>query len=165
MVEREAKTILQPAFVTDSTLGRLAKWLRLAGFDTRYDPLPPDWRRLGEYAAVEKRNVLTRTHRVMERFGAIPGLLIRFDSPIEQVRQVMRYFNISRNDLRPLSRCSRCNCGLQTADRSDFQDTVPDFIRLRHTRFLMCDQCGRIYWPGTHSARMTNLFERWFEGD
>jgi uncharacterized protein len=163
MVERTADFVTQPAFVADSTLGRLAKWLRLAGFDTRYDPLPPDWRRLREYVVVENRKVLTRTRRVMERFVAIQGLLIRFDAPIEQVRQVMNYFNISRNDLRPLSRCSRCNRRLQTVDRTYFQNAVPDFVRQRHTRFLMCGQCGRIYWPGTHSTRMTNLFERWFE--
>lgn len=153
----------RPAFVAESTLGKLAKWLRLAGFDTLYDTLPPDWQRLRAYADAEHRVVLSRTRRVIGRLKADQGLLIQFDAPIEQMRQVIRYFNIRRRDLRPLSRCSRCNNRLRPADETHIQNAVPDFVRQRHMRFMMCAQCGRIYWPGTHSSRMVDLFQRWFE--
>jgi uncharacterized protein len=165
MADRLVRPIDPLAFVAESTLGRLAKWLRLAGFDTRYDPLPPEWRRLRGYAITENRIVLTRTLRVAKRLVAGQGLLIRFDAPIAQVRQVVKYFNIGRRDLKPQSRCSRCNRWLQLPDQAYLQAGVPDFIRQRHERFLACNQCGRIYWAGSHSARMEGLFDRWFSSD
>jgi uncharacterized protein with PIN domain len=170
MAERNAKFIPQPAFVAESTLGKLSTWLRLAGFDTLYDPLPPNWRRLRGFADSENRKVLSRTQRVMRQLAVGQGLFIRFDAPIEQMRQVIRYFHIRRNDLRPLTRCSRCNYWLQPADQAHIQNGVPDFVRERYERFMICSRCGRIYWPGTHSSRMADLFERWFcsigiEGD
>jgi uncharacterized protein len=154
----------KPAFVVESTLGKLAKWLRLAGFDTLYDNPPPHWRRLRAYAEAENRVVLSRTHRVIERLKQEQVLLIQSDVPIEQVRQVINYFNIRPGDLAPLTRCSRCNSRLRPADGAHLQNAVPDFVRQHHVRFMMCVHCGRFYWPGTHSSRMADLFERWFEG-
>jgi uncharacterized protein len=160
-----SRDIQQPAFVAESTLGKLARWLRLAGFDTLYDTPQPDWRRMRALADAEKRVVLTRTRGVFERLKAEQRLLIQFDAPIEQVRQVIRQFDIRRSDLKPFSRCSRCNSRLGPTDEAHLQNAVPDFIRQRHRRFTMCAQCGRIYWPGTHSSRMAGLFERWFAPD
>lgn len=153
----------RPTFVAESTLGRLAKWLRLAGFDTLFDNSPPDWRRLRAYAEADQRVVLSRTRNVIGRLKAEQGLLIRYDAPIDQVRQVIRYFYIRPGDLEPLSRCARCNSSLRPADGAHLQNAVPDYIRQHHERFSMCRQCGRIYWPGTHCLRMASLFEHWFE--
>ncbi|MEJ2660111.1 MAG: Mut7-C RNAse domain-containing protein [Desulfobacteraceae bacterium] len=130
----------KPAFVVESTLGKLAKW------------------------EAENRVVLSRTHRVIERLKQEQVLLIQSDVPIEQVRQVINYFNIRPGDLAPLTRCSRCNSRLRPADGAHLQNAVPDFVRQHHVRFMMCVHCGRFYWPGTHSSRMADLFERWFEG-
>jgi uncharacterized protein with PIN domain len=153
----------RPAFVAESTLGKLAKWLRLAGFDTLYDAPPPDWRRLRARAEADNRVVLSRTRQVIGRLKAEQALLIRYDAPIDQVRQVIKYFHIRPGDLEPLSRCSRCNNRLRPADGADIQNAVPDYIRQHHVRFSMCAQCNRVYWPGTHSLRMASLFEHWFE--
>jgi uncharacterized protein with PIN domain len=168
-MDRQAKHIgrprewQRPAFVAESTLGKLAKWLRLAGFDTLYDTPPPDWRRLRARAKADNRVVLSRTHQVIGRLKAEQGLLIRHDAPIDQIRQVISYFHIGPGDLDPLSRCARCNCRLQPADEAHLQNAVPDFIRQHHVRFRMCAQCHRVYWRGTHSSRMASLFEHWFE--
>jgi uncharacterized protein with PIN domain len=153
----------RPAFVAECTLGKLAKWLRLAGFDTLYDTPPPQWRRLRAYAEAENRMVLSRTREVIERLKKDQGLLIQFDAPIEQIRQVIKHYHIRPGDLEPLSRCSRCNNRLRPADEAHLQKAVPDHIRQHHARFSMCVQCGRVYWPGTHSSRMAILFQRWFE--
>ncbi len=152
-----------PAFVAECTLGKLAKWLRLAGFDTLYDIEPPDHRRLVKYARTQNRLVLSRTQRVISHLEAAQGLLIQFNAPIDQIRQVMRDLGIDRRDLRPLSRCSQCNYPLRAAVQENLRDAVPDYIRHHHERFLMCPQCRRIYWPGTHAARMLALIDRWFE--
>jgi uncharacterized protein with PIN domain len=150
------------AFVAESTLGRLAKWLRLAGFDTLYDTLPPQWRRLRACALAGNRVVLTRTRHVIGRLEAGRGLLIEFDAPIEQVRLVLDHYQIRRGDLEPLSRCSRCNTVLRPAQGRHLLGTVPDYVRQHHKHFMMCVRCGRIYWPGTHCSRMAGLIERWF---
>jgi len=151
-----------PAFVAECTLGKLAKWLRLAGFDTLYDSTPPDFRRLMRLGHPRNYVVLSRTQSVIRHLEATQGVLIQFDDPIDQVRQVIRHFNIRRSDLMPLSRCSYCNRLLRPANQESLQSAVPDYVRQRHERFRMCDQCQRVYWPGTHGARMLALIERWF---
>lgn len=152
-----------PAFVAECTLGKLAKWLRLAGFDTLFDIKPPDHRRLANFAQTQNRLVLSRTQSVISHLAAAQGLLIKFNAPIDQLRQVMRHCDIQRRDLRPLSRCSQCNYPLGTADQKNLRGAVPDYIRQQHERFLMCHKCGRVYWPGTHSVRMVAFIDRWFE--
>ena len=151
-----------PAFVAECTLGKLAKWLRLAGFDTLYDIKSPDFRRLARYASTQNRQVLSRTQRVISRLEAAQGLLIQFDAPIDQLRQVMRHFDIQRCDLRPLSRCSQCNYRLRAADQENLRAAVPDYTRQQHDKFLMCPECRRVYWPGTHGAKMLAFIEAWF---
>ena len=152
-----------PAFIAECTLGKLAKWLRLAGFDTLYDMMPPDFRRFIRFGHTRNRVVLSRTRSVIRHLEATQGVLIQFDAPIDQVRQVIRHFDIRRSDLMPLSRCSYCNCLLRSADQETLQFAVPDYVRQRHKCFFMCDQCLRVYWPGTHGARMLALIDRWFE--
>jgi len=152
-----------PAFVVECTLGKLAKWLRLGGFDTLFDIRPPDHRRLAKYAQTQNRLILSRTQKVIRHLETDKGLLIQFNAPIDQLRQVMRHFNIQRRDLRPLSRCSQCNYPLRAADQENLRGAVPDYIRQQHEKFLMCPQCHRVYWPGTHGARMLAFIDRWFE--
>ena len=89
-------------------------------------------------------------------------LITGFDAPIEQVRQVINYYHIHPGDLDPLTRCSRCNTLLCPVERRHYLNAVPDYIRQNQMRFMMCVQCGRIYWPGSHGARMADLFESWF---
>jgi len=157
--QRQAKL---PAFLSECTLGKLAKWLRLAGFDTVYDSMPPDFGRLIRYGHISNRVVLSRTQSVIRHLEETQGVLIQFDAPIDQVRQVIRHFDIRRRDLMPLSRCSYCNCLLQPVDQANLQSAVPDYVRQRYQRFLMCDQCHRVYWPGTHGARMLAFIDLWF---
>ncbi len=152
-----------PSFVAESTLGKLAKWLCLAGFDTHYDSNVPDFHHLNRIALTQNRTVLTRTQTIIKKLAPPRGLFIRFDAPLDQVRQVLRHFNVRRSDLRPLSRCSRCNRALRQVDKASIQGAVPDFIWQRHVRFQICIQCRRIHWPGTHYARTLALIDRWFE--
>ncbi len=151
------------AFVAEWTLGKLARWLRLAGFDTLYDVMPPDFRRLSQISRSCHRLILSRTKSVAHRLGTARCLLIQHNAPIDQVRQVIKHLDLRPGDLAPLSRCSDCNCLLKPAKPADLQTAVPDYILQRHERFLVCDQCHRLFWPGTHSHRITALIEHWFE--
>jgi uncharacterized protein with PIN domain len=154
---------LKPAFVAESSLGKLAKWLRLAGLDTRFDPLPPDFQRLHQWAKAEGRIVLTRTERVFRRLPEHQGLLIRSDTPVAQVQQVLRHFGLRRLDLEPLSRCIRCNQLLQSIEKGRLPGDIPEYIRFTHDQFRTCVRCRRIYWSGTHSARALAQLDSWFK--
>lgn len=152
-----------PVFVAECTLGKLAKWLRLSGFDTIYDSMPPDYRRLVKYTHSQNRQVLSRTRSVIRQLGTGRGLLIQYNAPIDQVRQVIKQYHIRQMDLKPLSRCSDCNRPLRQADQNILERAVPDYIRQQHERFVTCDQCHRVFWPGTHAARIAALIDWWFQ--
>jgi uncharacterized protein with PIN domain len=152
-----------PSFVADSSLGKLAKWLRLAGLDTRLDTKTPELQRLRHYARTEGRSVLTRTQRIIRYLAENQGLLIESDAPLCQVRQVLKHFDLERGDLRVLSRCTICNRLLQPTPKESLPADIPDYVRHRHDRFLTCGRCGRVYWPGTHSVRVLALIDGWFK--
>ena len=152
-----------PCFIAESTLGRLVKWLRLAGFDTELAPGTPDFGRLNRIALDRNRTILSRTRSVMRRVDAGRGVFIPYDTPLEQARQVIQYFNIRRGDLKPFSRCSTCNQPLEKIDKNYLLENVPDYINQRHDRFLTCPCCRRVFWPGSHSGRISALIDSWFD--
>lgn len=157
----------KPAFVVESSLGKLSKWLRLAGLDTRFDPrVPPDFQRLRQWAESENRIVLTRTQRIFRFLPDCEGLLIQSDLPAMQMRQVLGHFRLRRCDLQPLSRCLRCNQLLRPIEKAHLPEDIPEYIRHTHEQFRICARCRRIYWPGTHSERALALMDSWFgQGD
>jgi len=155
---------LKPSFVAETSLGKLTKWLRLAGLDTRFDPQsPPDLQRLLQCAKSESRIVLTRTQRIFRVLPEHQGLLIQSDAPLVQVHQVLRHFRLRRNDLQPLSRCLRCNQLLEPIEKARLPGDIPEYIRYTHEQFQTCLRCRRIYWSGTHSGRALAMLNSWFE--
>jgi uncharacterized protein with PIN domain len=151
-----------PLFLADSTLGGLAKWLRLAGLDTRLDMLPPDPERLRQMCGDEHRWVLTRARRVYHKLGPNRCLFIRSNAPIEQVRQVIRDLKIQRPSLRPLSRCTRCNQLICPVSKESIIGRIPDYVWQKYDRFTACTKCRCIFWPGTHASRINLQIDRWF---
>lgn len=151
-----------PSFIADSTLGRLAKWLRLAGLDTRLDISAPDPMRIERIADTDGRTVLTRAKSVYKQMGPNRCLLIQFDDPMDQGRQVVRHFRIRRQDLQPLSRCALCNLLLSPISKDEVQGRVPEYVWHQYDEFRTCKQCRRIYWPGTHAAHTGSIIDRWF---
>ena len=145
-------------FVAESTLGRLAKWLRILGFDTVYERQPP---------AVKNpepdRIRLTRTQKVLRQDPPEHVIRITADGYTEQLGQVIRELGLTLADIAPFTRCIRCNASIQPIDNASVFGKVPDYIWETHDTFRCCPQCGRIYWPGSHPrqslARIRNLFE------
>jgi uncharacterized protein with PIN domain len=144
-------------FLADAMVGRLAKWLRVLGYDTLYQRDGDDEVLLAT-AAAEGRVLLTRDTRLPR--GDLPAgsLLIRSDRVEDQIREVLRAY-----DLRPKSpgtRCLRCNALLAPVSREGVAGRVPDFVLKRYTAFRTCPLCRRIYWPGTHRRRMGEVLAR-----
>jgi hypothetical protein len=160
-MRRDKKNL--PPMLADATLGRLCKWLRIAGIDTEWDLATPDPNRLEQLTGDHRRWVLTRSRKVFEALGANRCQLLIADDPLDQIRQVIRHFGIAQNDLRPLSRCSRCNRPMSKMDKQNIVGQVPDYVWQRHDRFMGCPRCRRIYWPGSHAKGIQSMIDLWFQ--
>lgn len=137
-------------FIADAMLGRLARWLRLMGFDTLYHADLSD-SELIRLAKGQERILLTRDTGILGR--DIGGcILIESDDPFAQLRQVLA-------ELRPepprQMRCANCNGTLEKVERKEeVADSVPEHVYLSHSRFLRCTGCGNIYWEGSQYRRL-----------
>jgi hypothetical protein len=139
------------AFAADRMLGRLAKWLRVLGYDVIYG------RHLSGHgliraARADGRLILTRD-RSLARKQPPPFLFIESNDYIEQLRQVM-----GACQLRPgeglFSRCLVCNSELQPRSKESVEKLVPPFVFATQERFSWCGRCQRLYWPATHQQKM-----------
>jgi uncharacterized protein with PIN domain len=137
-------------FIVDGMLGRLAKWLRVLGYDTTYFPHLDD-DRLVRLARAEGRLLLTRDRDLARRRG-LQCLLIESDHLEEQLGQVLAEPALTEEH--PFSRCPVCNTPLQKVKKPELEGRVPPHIFRTHKDFSLCPNCDKIYWPGTHWARM-----------
>jgi hypothetical protein len=129
-------------------LGKLARWLRLLGFDTLYSSDISD-RRLIRAAKEQDRLILTRDTRLVKIRGVKDYLLIKSNDSFEQLLEVIHTLKLKEFHL--LSRCVTCNGQLSKLfDKNEIKDSVPDFVFLHFHIFLRCSDCGKIYWEGTH---------------
>jgi len=147
--------------LADGMLGRLARWLRLLGYDTAYDNAATD-PELARRARAEGRVLLTRDHELAARHG-LRTLLIQSQALEEQVREV-------RDALGPpshaaLSRCAVCNTALRPISPAEIADRVPSYILKTQTEFRRCPGCGRVYWPGSHLQAMRSQIKKLTPGE
>ncbi len=139
-------------------LGRLAKWLRLLGYDTRYDNSADDVALL-RIAQAEDRVLLTRD-RALARQRGVRAIWIESQDLPAQIRQVQA--DIGPPPDGSLTRCAVCNARLEAIDRADVEARVPRYVFQTQDDFWHCPQCHRVYWAATHVERMQeilNLFE------
>ncbi len=142
-------------FVLDVHLGRLARYLRLAGFDTLYDRDATD-EHLAERSFAEHRVVLTRDQGLLKRRAVTHGYCVRSTVPSRQLAEVVSRFDLRRL-VRPFSRCTMCNGELEAADPPDVEAGVPARSREHFTEFLRCPDCHRVYWKGSHFPRLEQI--------
>jgi len=148
-------------FAVDAMLGRLARWLRLLGFDAWYEPDVPD-ERLVRRALDDGRWILTRDRALPVEWRAPRVHLVTAESPFAQLREVASAFDLGAH-ARPFARCSRCNVALVRLSPAEAEQRVPARVRERHARFLACPGCGRSYWEGSHVERIRRVLERTLE--
>jgi uncharacterized protein len=142
-------------FLADSNVGRLARWLRAYGYDAVYAPQLDD-RQLIARALAEARVLLTRdadlTQRRVVARGTVRAVLLGSDRVADQLRQVVGELGLAGG--RQLTRCLECNVELEPRPKAAVSDRLPPHVRATQTRFSECPKCHRVYWPGTHWARM-----------
>jgi uncharacterized protein with PIN domain len=139
-------------FVLDVHLGRLARLLRLAGFDSLYDNHWDD-RTLSRLSRQEGRILLTRDRGLLMRSEVSHGYCVRSPAPPAQLAEVLARFDLARR-LAPFSLCLVCNQILEALPRRQARERVPVSVARRYRRFRACPQCGRVYWRGSHWEHM-----------
>jgi uncharacterized protein with PIN domain len=144
-------------FIADVMVGKLARWLRILGFDVAYSNKFEDDELL-RIAEGENRIILTRDRGLASRRMNVKCLLIESDTYKEQIRQVIAEFNLEHFDM--FSRCIECNTELRQVDKEDVFERVPPFVYLTQERFAICPSCGRVYWHGTHAAEILKQLSR-----
>ncbi len=138
-------------FLLDSMLGKLAKWLRILGFDARCE-------RIASKAELDNLTrdgliVVTRSRRWI---GQGRVLLLKSNDPSLQLQELVATLGITRKELQLLSRCIRCNEPLHRIPRQEVLGAVPDYVYETQSDFHQCPRCSRIYWPGSHCKRMSD---------
>ena len=147
-------------FACDAMLGRLARWLRLAGFDVSYTPELPDLALAGQ-ARAEQRWLLTCDRRLAAVAGP-RALLLRAQTTGEQVAELRNRLPLTVQPDLFLTRCSCCNTPLELVPGETVRDRVPPYVAIHAGRFMACRGCGKVYWPGTHVGRIARTLEEWF---
>ncbi len=141
-----------PRFVADAHLGQLAKQLRMLGFDVLYRN---DFRdaEMARIAAAEGRVVLTRDRDLLIRKEIVHGCYLHARSSGAQLSEVLARFRLL-GSVRAFSRCLNCNGALRVVAKSEVEQRVPPHSRKFYERFYECQDCARVYWDGSHVARM-----------
>ena len=139
----------RPKFVVDFMLGRLAKWLRILGYDTVYADKHLDESLL--LTSLKEGRILVTRSKTVSKKRALKLVFIVSGSFIEQVRQLARELNLKINEEYFFTLCTFCNAPLLPVEKKDSLKTfVPDYVFQTQNKFSRCPTCGKVYWPGTH---------------
>lgn len=144
-------------FLLDVHLGKLARMMRLLGFDTAYQPGADDaW--LAQFAQQEARIMVTRDRGLLKRRKIVWGCCLLTRDSQEQLRQVMRRYNLAP-EVRPWSRCLRCNGLLDAVDKASVWHLLEPKTRLYYDTFQQCRSCQQVYWKGSHYQDLQRLIQ------
>ena len=147
---------METKFIADNNVGRLARWLRLMGYDTVLLRQKDDARMI-EIALSENRVILTKDAQFMKRRlvtnGTLKTLHTGQDDPEVQVQEVVESLSLDY-DFKPFSRCLECNQALAGRDKEYVKHSVPARVFEMQTQYTQCPACRRVYWPGTHWQAM-----------
>jgi hypothetical protein len=151
-----------PKFIVDSNVGKLAKWLRMLGYDAVFFEGDDDAYMI-DRALKEGRVILTRDTQVMKRgvitSGRLKAILIESDQPESQVRQVIDTLHIDSQS-RLFTVCLECNNPLEERSKEEVEQRVPPYVFQTQQQYMECPVCHRIYWRGTHWQAMLQKLER-----
>lgn len=139
-------------FVVDCMLGKLAKWLKILGFDAVFFSKIEDDALL-DIAEKENRILLSRDTELMERSDKEKSLFIESENWQTQVEQVLDFYDLW-SDVKPNTRCIECNVGIKDLPREKAKNLVTPFVFENADTFALCPNCGRVFWRGTHLKDM-----------
>ncbi|MFP4473350.1 MAG: Mut7-C RNAse domain-containing protein [Candidatus Omnitrophota bacterium] len=146
-------------FICDVHLGRLARDLRLLGFDTLYERDFKD-HQIVELMDRERRIILTRDVDLLKRNAVVWGYFVRSTSAGYQLRELVGKFGL-RGREQPFRRCLNCNGPIRRVAKSRVLAVLPPKTRRCYQKFFQCGSCGKIYWKGSHYQRLNEKIKRY----
>ena len=146
------KPLREPKFILDVHLGKLAKYLRLLGFDTLYENSYND-SEIAVIAQAQNRTVLTRDVSLLKMNAVTHGYWIRSRNPVEQVEEVIRRFDL-QSTIKPFCRCMICNGMVKKVSKDAVMDSLEPKTKRYYDEFYQCTSCGKVYWRGSHYNKM-----------
>jgi uncharacterized protein len=139
-------------FIADAMLGKLAKWLRILGFDVLYDSSMED-RQIIRTARDQERTILTRDTRMLQLRSIGDAVFIKSDDVFQQLLEMKK--NLHLNDRGPAARCIVCNGSLNSvAEKDELKGLVPEYVYHNFKHFFRCSSCGKVYWDGSHYEKI-----------
>ena len=145
-------------FLADTMLGKLAKWLRVMGYDTIYQTFYRSGE-IGDYIR-SGRLLLSRNTRLMDNFSKL--FLVRSDHVGDQLRELREEGCIIPQQSDWFSRCLICNVVLEDATAEEAREIVPEYAFYQNMAAIRhCPTCGRYFWPGSHRERMIRQIRAW----
>lgn len=149
-------SIQKQSFVVDAMLGKLAKKLRILGYDSKYFSTIED-DKIISIAKNEKRVILTKDEqltKIAEKQIA-SFVLIRGNYELEQIAQINSKFKLDKFVIdTDNSRCIACNGKLESVEKYKIIGKVPEGVIEREKKFWICDSCKKVYWEGTHFKKL-----------
>jgi len=149
------------AFILDVHLGKLARLLRMAGFDCSYDNSLDD-ATIISIARQEHRIILTRDIGLLKHSAVSHGYWVRSLAPVEQAREVLQRYNLW-HQVEPFRRCLVCNDLVEPVPREAAAARLPSYVMATQNAIFGCPSCHRLYWKGTHYGRMRETLARILE--
>jgi uncharacterized protein with PIN domain len=144
----------RPKYILDVHLGKLAKKLRMLGFDTLYENHYSD-AEIVRRANAEKRVILTRDIGILKIKEVERGYWIRSQSPNKQLSEVLNRFDLYAR-IKPFQRCMLCNGIIEQVEKSEILGEIPAKTKRYYNEFYRCKSCKNIYWKGSHYQKMIN---------
>jgi uncharacterized protein with PIN domain len=158
LVRLRARPLRRTAFVLDVHLGKLARLLRMLGFDALYESDYEDGK-IVDLALAQGRIILTCDRGLLKHKRVTHGYWLRSTDPVEQAREVVRRFDL-RDQVEPFTRCMRCNGVIEPVDKETVLSQVPPKTAAWCDTYYRCTDCGQAYWQGTHIERMQKTIAR-----
>lgn len=153
------KPLRKPKFVCDVHLGKLARNLRMFGFDVNYkNSLNDD--SIVDISLKENRTILTRDVGLLKRGEVTHGYFVRNDDPEKQTAEVLQRFQLHKL-IKPFTLCLECGRKLVRIAKNDIIDLLPENVKKQQNKFFYCVNCKKIYWAGSHFNNM-NMFIKTF---
>ncbi|NIR50394.1 Mut7-C ubiquitin/RNAse domain-containing protein [candidate division KSB1 bacterium] len=158
LIRLRAKPLRETKFILDVHLGKLARRLRMLGFDTVYRNDFED-AEIVEKAVNEQRIILTRDQGILKNKAVTHGYWLRSTDPDVQVREVLTRFDLF-SQVKPFARCMVCNGEIEETDKNSIKDRIPSKTASFYDEFYICTDCNKIYWKGSHHDNMNDYLDQ-----
>jgi uncharacterized protein with PIN domain len=137
-------------------LGKLARLLRLLGFDTAYSNGAAK-NELLEMAVREGRVLLSRDASFFAQRSLSFHYVSHQDPEVQLNELLTRFFLLPK--AKPFSRCLHCNGLLAPVEKPAVEKVLEKNTAAYYHRFWQCANCRKIYWQGSHYQRMKALLK------